>query len=75
MTVTYLQAFSAITALLAAVFWGLSALVHIPDMAKTKISGEGSLTHILRKQARLSAAGATFAAISALFQAISLFLS
>jgi len=48
----------------AALFWLLSALVRVPDLLETKLSGEGSVTGIMRKQSALSAIAAVFAAIS-----------
>lgn len=60
---------SAIAAILAAGFWLWSALMHIPDMAEMKLSGPGSPTGYMKKQSRLSAIAAAFAAVSALAQA------
>lgn len=60
---------SAGAAVLAAVFWLWSALIHVPDLMQTALSGPGSITAIMRKQSRLSAVAAAFAAISALAQA------
>ena len=57
-------------AVLAAIFWLVSALVTVPDMEQTTIGGDGSITDIMRKQSRWSAAGAGCAAISAICQAI-----
>jgi hypothetical protein len=53
-----------ISAALAAIFWLLSALVRVPDLMETKLSGEGSITHIMQKQSALSATAAVFAAVS-----------
>jgi hypothetical protein len=72
MTDSTLQILSALFAFGAAAFWATSALIKIPDMLKTKISGKGSITDIMSTQARYSAIGAACAAVSAIFQAISL---
>ena len=51
-------------AALAALLWLASALVKIPDLIETSMSGPGSITDIIRKQSYLSAAAAFFTAIS-----------
>ncbi len=58
-----------VSAALAAVFWLLSALIKIPDLLDTRLSGEDSITGIMRKQSALSAIAAIFAAISVAAQA------
>jgi hypothetical protein len=63
---------SAGAAVLAAGFWLWSALIHVPDLMQTALSGPDSITGIIKKQSRLSAAAAVFAAISALAQAYAL---
>ena len=68
MTVQCLQIISIVFAFLAAGFWGVSAFIPVPDLMDTKLSGEGSITSIMRKQARFSALGAGSAAISAALQ-------
>jgi len=72
MTESTLQIISALFAFAAAVFWAASALIKIPDMLKTNISGKGSITAIMNRQARLSALGASCAAASAVLQGVSL---
>ncbi len=63
---------SAGAAILAAGLWLWSALVRVPDLPETALSGPNSVTGIMRRQSRLSAAAALFAAISALAQAYAL---
>ncbi|MGE4431558.1 MAG: hypothetical protein AB7E05_12530 [Sphingobium sp.] len=72
MTTQCLQIASAILAFSAAGFWAASALISVPDLMQTKLSGEGSITSIMKKQAHLSALGAGAAALSALLQGVSL---
>jgi hypothetical protein len=60
---------------LAAVLWLLSALVKIPDILDSGLEGETTITAAMKRQARLSAAGAICAAISAASQAIATFLT
>lgn len=67
------QTVSAVMALLAAGFWAASALIRVPDLIKTKISGRGSITDIMKRQSALSAIAAMFAGLSALAQALLLF--
>ena len=62
------------TALLAAFFWFKSAIIKIPDLADTPMSGKGSITDLMQKQSKLSAIGAIFAALSALLQAVDTYL-
>ena len=63
-----LQGIIVVTSLGAAVFWAISASVHIPDLLHTPLSGDGSISDILREQSKLNAVGARFAAISVFFQ-------
>jgi len=63
---------SAGAAVLAASFWLWSALVRVPDLSDTALSGPNSVTGIIKRQSRLSAIAAVFAAISALAQAYAL---
>jgi hypothetical protein len=67
-----LQVISAVLAFGAAGFWAASALISVPDLRQTRLSGEGSITGIMKKQARFSALGAGCAALGALLQGISL---
>lgn len=55
----------------AAGFWAWSALIKIPDLMDTKLSGKGSITAIMQRQSSLSAIAAIFAAISAIAQIVS----
>jgi hypothetical protein len=66
---------SIFTGLIAAGFWLWSALISIPDILKTKLSGAGSITDLMRKQSRLSAIAAFFTAVSVLTQAAPTFCS
>jgi hypothetical protein len=52
----------------AAAFWLWSALIHVPDILETSLSGPDSLTSIIRRQARLSAVAAFCAAVSIVAQ-------
>jgi hypothetical protein len=63
-----------LTGLLAAGFWLWSARVSVPDLLDTTIGGEGSITDILKRQSRLSAVAAIFAALSVMAQAATLFM-
>lgn len=66
------QTVSAVLAILAAGFWFWSALLRIPDLLDTKLSGHGSITNVMKRQSALSAIAAAFAGLSALAQVISL---
>jgi hypothetical protein len=66
---------SIFTGLIAAGFWLWSALISIPDILQTKLSGAGSITDLMRKQSRLSAIAAFFTAVSVLTQAAPTFCS
>ena len=63
------QLISAVAAILAAVFWLWSALVHIPANLDMMLSGPKSPAGYMKKQSKLSAVAATFAAVAALTQA------
>ena len=69
---SFLQWVSAAAALLAAAFWIWSALMHIPDTAKMRLSGPESPSGYMQKQSRLSAVAAAFACVSAIAQAASM---
>lgn len=60
--------FVVLTAVLAAMFWWLSARFRVPEMFDTTINGPGSIVDIMRKQSRLSAIAAGFAGLSAVGQ-------
>lgn len=70
-----LQAISAATAIFAAIFWLWSALLFIPDTAEMQISGPKSPSGYMKRQSRLSAIGALFAAASAIAMAASTYLA
>jgi hypothetical protein len=65
-----MQLLGLLSSLGAAVFWGWSATIVVPDLMRTKISGAGSVTDIMKRQSQLSAIGAFLAAISIVFQAL-----
>jgi hypothetical protein len=60
--------------MLAAVFWLLSALVRAPRYVDTTVNEPGSILWIIRRQSKLSAIAAVFAAISVLGQGAAAFL-
>ena len=64
---------SAVCALFAAGFWIWSAIIHIPDLLQIPLSGPGSITDIMKRQSRLSAIAALFAAASAIAGAVALY--
>jgi hypothetical protein len=59
-----------VTALLAALFWLLSAVIRIPNFHESLLAGRGSVTGVMKRQSALSAIAAIFAAVSAGTQAI-----
>lgn len=75
MTVACLQTISAGFAVVAAILWFVSASIQIPEIIKTKLSGNGSITDLMQKQSRWSAFAALAAGASALTQAASLISS
>ena len=56
-------------AIFAALFWLISALVRVPDFLGLPLTGSNSVTGIMSRQSRWSAAAAICAAASALAQA------
>ena len=60
----------ALLAFVAAGFWFWSAVITIPDLLNTPMSGRGSITDIMKKQSRLSAIAAVFAGLSAIAAAV-----
>jgi len=65
----YAEIVSAVCALAAAGFWFRSArIVLVPGL--TRPSGEGAVTDVIRRQSRLSAVAAIFAATSAFVDAV-----
>lgn len=68
----YWQMASGVGALFAAGFWMASALVRVPDIMNTALTGPGSITNVIKRQAKLSAIGAAFASLSALAQTVTL---
>ena len=58
------QIISAVFAFLAAGFWFWSAVITVPDLLNTPMSGPGSITDIMKKQSRLNAIAAVFAGLS-----------
>ena len=65
----YAEIASALCALAAAGFWFRSArIILVPGL--TRLSGEGSVTDVIRRQSSLSAVAAMFAAASALLDAL-----
>jgi hypothetical protein len=69
---------SVVFASLAAVFWGWSAAVHLPERVTSGWGGSGgsvqAMGDALRRQARLSQLGAACAAVAAAAQAMLLLL-
>ena len=69
---------SVVFASLAAVFWGWSALVRLPERVTSGWGGSGgsaqAMGDALRRQARLSQFGAACAAVAAAAQAVLLLL-
>ena len=70
---SYLETASALLAIPAAGFWIWSSMVHIPDTMDMQLSGESSPSGYMKKQSRLSAIGALFAAASAAAHAGTMF--
>lgn len=75
--ITLLSSLSVLSALLAAVLWAWSSLVNLPIIG----SAYGAIANLdgfyaaLKKVARLNAAAAGFAFLSALLQAVALYLA
>ncbi len=59
----------------AALFWFWSAIMHIPDLMQTRLSGPESITEIMRRQSRRSAIAAFCAGLAAVVQAALVTLS
>ncbi|MBS1830161.1 MAG: hypothetical protein JST93_32975 [Acidobacteria bacterium] len=53
----------------AALLWLWSAIIYIPDLMQTRLSGPESVTEIMRKQSRMNAIAALFASVAAATQA------
>jgi hypothetical protein len=70
----FLAIANVVGAALAAIFWLISALVPVPDMMQTALSGPNSVTGIIKRQSKWSALAAIFAATSALAQAATPFV-
>ena len=77
MMLTVMSGLSVISALAAAVLWGLSSLVNMPVIG----SAYGTIANLepfyaaMKKVARLNASAAGFAFLSAILQACALYLS
>ena len=70
----WLQIIVVTAAVLAAIFWLCSALIHIPDTADMKLSGPESPSGYMQRQSKFSAIAAALAAVSASAQAILVYL-
>lgn len=69
-----LQVCVVVFALIAAFFWFRSGAIEIPDTMQMNLSGDGSPSGYMKKQGKLSAIAAIFAALSAICQAVHLTL-
>jgi hypothetical protein len=75
--VIFFSSVSVVCAALAAIFWGWSSLVNLPIIASAYavIDNLGPLYAALKKVARLNALAAASAFLSALTQAVALYIS
>ena len=69
-----IQCVSAAGAVFAAIFWLISALLHIPNTLDMTLSGPNSPAGYMKRQSKWSAIAAGFAAVAALTQAWLVFL-